>query len=354
MIHYDDLIKAEKMGYFSDYETLLFARAKGKIKSVIGVLPLTFTAKGGNAADWTIYGNDENGTENLFDKDSVIQNYFMSMNGAVSSTAGAYSDYIQVQPNASYYITRGIKLSTFYTACAYDSGKTFISYCNLNNTDGAITTPSNCAYVIINVLKTDLDAVMFTAGSIAPDHYIPYQQGVGEKMENLLDAQAYELLITVTGENLFDSSTMIDTTITNKYLKNDGTMGDASPWGITTYIPITADRVRLDNITGGAASICCYDINKNFIRGQQYYQQNPVLLNTSDAAFVRFSLTPDTESNAALFGLNDYTFYIGDTPLTEGETVSKTSTGVDIELFEGENVVSTTLYNKPEMKIEYD
>jgi hypothetical protein len=48
-----------------------------------------------------------------------------------------------------------------------------------------------------------------------------------------------------------------------------------------------------------------------------------------------------------------YDIYIGDTPLTEGETVSKTSTGQDIELFEGENTVSTTLYNKPTMEIKY-
>ena len=47
-----------------------------------------------------------------------------------------------------------------------------------------------------------------------------------------------------------------------------------------------------------------------------------------------------------------YDIYIGDSPLTEGETVSKTSTGQDIELFDGENTVSTTLYNKPSMEIE--
>lgn len=44
--------------------------------------------------------------------------------------------------------------------------------------------------------------------------------------------------------------------------------------------------------------------------------------------------------------------FIGDSPLTEGETVSKTSTGVDIELFEGENTISTTIYNKPKMTIK--
>jgi hypothetical protein len=54
-----------------------------------------------------------------------------------------------------------------------------------------------------------------------------------------------------------------------------------------------------------------------------------------------------------VYNSHEYDIYIGDTPLTEGETVSKTSTGQDIELFEGENVVSTTLYNKPKMEIKY-
>jgi hypothetical protein len=54
-----------------------------------------------------------------------------------------------------------------------------------------------------------------------------------------------------------------------------------------------------------------------------------------------------------VYNSHEYDIYIGDSPLTEGETVSKTSTGQDIELFEGENVVSTTLYNKPEVEIKY-
>jgi hypothetical protein len=49
----------------------------------------------------------------------------------------------------------------------------------------------------------------------------------------------------------------------------------------------------------------------------------------------------------------NYDIFVGDSPLGEGETVSEASTGVDIELFEGVNSVSTTLTNKPEMKISY-
>lgn len=47
------------------------------------------------------------------------------------------------------------------------------------------------------------------------------------------------------------------------------------------------------------------------------------------------------------------TFYIGDSPLTAGQSISKTSTGIDIATAEGENTISTTLYNKPEMTIKY-
>ena len=46
-------------------------------------------------------------------------------------------------------------------------------------------------------------------------------------------------------------------------------------------------------------------------------------------------------------------FYIGSAPLTEGQSISKTSTGTEIELYQGENTISTTLGNKPEMKIDY-
>lgn len=49
----------------------------------------------------------------------------------------------------------------------------------------------------------------------------------------------------------------------------------------------------------------------------------------------------------------DTDIYIGADPLTQGETISKTSTGIDLELFDGENMVDTTLYNKPTMTITY-
>ena len=48
----------------------------------------------------------------------------------------------------------------------------------------------------------------------------------------------------------------------------------------------------------------------------------------------------------------NYDIYIGSTPLTAGQSISKTSTGVDIAAVQGANTIATDLYNKPEMSIE--
>lgn len=45
---------------------------------------------------------------------------------------------------------------------------------------------------------------------------------------------------------------------------------------------------------------------------------------------------------------------IGNAPLTEGQSVSKTSTGVDIATADGNNTITTTLYNQPDMSITYN
>lgn len=257
MIHYDDLIKAEKMGYFSDYETLLFARAKGKIKGVTGVLPLTFTAKGGTAGDWVIYGNDENGTENEFDGTYI----HAVPSGSGSSATLVYvsntrTGTIPCSANTQYAIKVFDNTSRFMVCCSENAPAENISLDLLYRAVGdereiIVTTNATANYLYVYVGNENEEPPMvIKKGSTAPDHYIPYQQGVGEQ-------------------------------------RVDG-----------YYVPLTISQ-----------------------QGQ-----------------------PDKTVD----------IYIGDSPLTEGETVSKTSTGVDIELFEGENTVSTTLYNKPKIKIEYE
>jgi hypothetical protein len=263
------------------------------IKTITGVLPLTFTAKGGTAVDWVIEGNNDVG-ENLFDIGTSASDYVVS--SLIGIEIDGYNLSMNIVESGNTWTYRNKKiLTTGEHTVSLSSDKTYprvyIALRNqddsgwLTDSDASISgfsynryyhgwfkevsnTTGNAAISVIipsclywqigfgyssiseniGTIGT-LSNIMLVKGSIAPDHYIPYQQGVGEQ-------------------------------------RVDG-----------YYVPLTISQ-----------------------QGQ-----------------------PDKTVD----------IYIGDSPLTEGETVSKTSTGVDIELFEGENTVSTTLYNKPTMEIKY-
>lgn len=274
-MNFYEILKTKKLGRGSpDYWTQLFAEhagGKGEWK-VTGVLPLTFTAKAGNAVDWAIYGNDENGTEQLFPFADIDFSYKygqtvlhiwsdsgkLFMQGKVyelSSVAQTWKDNLSFTLPAGTYACNTIAISQYgFTIGRYIKKKsdnsTILGADSTSFTIAEETEVYLSFYIYNATISTATQlAVTLISGSTAPDHYIPYQQGVGEQ-------------------------------------RVDG-----------YYVPLTISQ-----------------------QGQ-----------------------PDKTVD----------IYIGDSPLTEGETVSKTSTGVDIELFKGENTVSTTLYNKPTMEIKY-
>lgn len=401
MVNYDALIKAEKMGYFSDYETMLFARAKGKIKSVTGVLPLTFTAKGGTAADWTIYGNDENGTEQLLNC-ATFETGHLNSDGTIDSTSGvtsvvggngsveltlsvawrgAHCDYIDVSEFEQLYLSySGANSNNQWRFCFYDATQTFVS-CDTKSGMNAfrLTVPNSAKYLRIGVQLSSAIAYTFTnvsliAGSTAPDHYIPYQQGVGERTAQLFPDTVGKQVITVAaGTNLSAAISGSMTLAAGRYtihyyqstLMTSNTRNTLSFLIVGTSTQIYESAATNHNLDAGWYS-WTFDIPND-----GSYQMRIWIVDASDEVkATNFILTkgetatpteyipygyqiPLTISQTGQTNKN-YDIYIGDSPLTEGETVSKTSTGVDIELFEGESTVSTTLYNKPEMKIEYD
>lgn len=258
MLKLNEVLKASKGLYVNDGFAMLWGKQRGGWKTITGVLPLTFTAKGGTAADWVIDGNDDNGTENLFD--GTIESG--SWSGTVGNVPTQYGTDIRLRSNNMF----SLPSTDTYTLAVFPSDyKIAVIRCNSDgevisnsgwstNNYHTLTSFEKCVFIIKNADNTtispsDIEGVCIVKGSTAPDHYIPYQQGVGEQ-------------------------------------RVDG-----------YYVPLTISQA-----------------------GQ-------------------------TDKSVDI--------YIGDSPLTEGETVSKTSTGQNIELFEGENTVSTTLYNKPEMEIKY-
>lgn len=259
------------MASLNDIETKIQSIIdKLNIKTIAGVLPLTFTAKDGTAADWVIYGNNNQQgvgerTENLFDgatiQKGIIYNGVPSYaqdtvsasfdNGIITFTTqnsgyrGVYFDFIEIDDTYTVSIKNAVCNGTAYLLIDYyDENKTYIS-----RQSGTVpssyphqksyTPPASTKYVRVSIQNNNIGAIsveqlMLIKGSTPPSSYEPF---------------GYQIPISVNG-------------------------------------------------------------------------------------------TPQT-------------FYIGSTPLTAGQSISKTSTGVDIDLFEGENTISTTLYNKPKIKIYY-
>lgn len=141
----------------------------------------------------------------------------------------------------------------------------------------------------------------------------------GNRENNINEGSPYDYY-----KNYSDYSAPNDGADTNRIKYRNGA---AQYWWLRSpYVP-SANRVRNVYTTGG--------VYNNYAIGS--YGVVPAICIPMDE----------------VYDCNEVDIYIGDSPLTKGETVSKTSTGVDIELFEGENTVSTTLYNKPEMEIKY-
>jgi hypothetical protein len=161
-------------------------------------------------------------TKNLFDKNDVIKGIRADANGLVDATNAQTSNYIEVTPNTQYYITNVIGLSTWYTGAYYDKNKKFISQLNISGrfpTSGTITTPSDCYYIVLNILVNnnlvDVNKVMMSLGS-TPIDYEPFETIEVVDYEIVEDDMTYPQMalnidgdykqVTTQGYQLFDAS----------------------------------------------------------------------------------------------------------------------------------------------------
>lgn len=376
-MNFYEIIKTKKLGRgFPDYWTQLFSEhvgGKGEWK-VAGVLPLTFTAKGGTAADWVIEGNNDVG-ENLFDIETQIVGEGLDTNGStVPSQTSNRSDYIAVNAETDYCQYNNVIDTTYRVFQFFDANKEFLSFVavTVSNKAHVFATPQNCAFCRMSYPKNSTE-VMFVKGSTAPDHYIPYQQGVGERTVNLFDKSNGEMkghfypgsgnkilsynswgsvtipcepLTTYTIKKILSTKFYVYTS--EDYPATNGYRSDTSNRSDETTVTITSranDNYLTVSLYAGATDTLTY----NEIIDTVVIVEGPTAPTTYIPYGYQIPLTISKQ------GQPDKTvdIYIGDSPLTEGETVSKASTGVDIELFKGENTVSTTLYNKPTMEIKY-
>lgn len=161
-------------------------------------------------------------TKNLFDKNDIVSGIRVDANGLVDATNAQTSNYIEVQPNTQYYLTNVIGLWIWYTGAYYDKNKKFISQLNIDGTfptSGTITTPSNCYYIVLNILAhnylVDVNQVMMSLGS-TPVDYEPFETIEVVDYEIVDDDMTYPQIsmnidgdyeqVTTQGYQLFDAS----------------------------------------------------------------------------------------------------------------------------------------------------
>lgn len=160
-------------------------------------------------------------TKNLFDKNDIFKGLRVDVNGLVDATNAQTSNYIEVTPNTQYYITNVIGLWIWYTGGYFDKDKKFISQLNIDGTfptSGTITTPSNCYYIVLNILAhnylVDVNKVMMSLGS-APIDYEPFETIEVVDYEIVDDDMTYPQIsmnidgdyeqVTTQGYQLFDA-----------------------------------------------------------------------------------------------------------------------------------------------------
>ena len=135
--------------------------------------------------------------KNLFNKNNVIQNYYVNRNGGLSQETGTErnaTNYIQIEPNTSYIID-GAKNSgitnggrSLYIAY-YDNYKNYISKnsCSVEDDVIRLKTPSNAYYLRTTVKNKDLDNFVLIEESPTPSQYEPYKENICELKNGVIE-----------------------------------------------------------------------------------------------------------------------------------------------------------------------
>lgn len=201
-----------------------------------------------------------------------------------------------------------------------------------------------------------IDSVDNSTGNIVATAESGYSyRGVNVIITNLLEVgKTYE--ITMTKNNATPSEQLANATLrrvdTNTIVASTGSVPFEEAGNKTFYYTHTQEHaeqgiyfsllVTGNSTTGGTVSLSNLMIRETTTSSDFEPYQIGVGQSIENGYIIPLSVNGNTIN-----------IPIGNSPLTAGEIVSKTSTGVDIELIDGENTITTPLYNKPEMTIKY-
>ncbi|MBQ2581311.1 MAG: hypothetical protein II574_06755, partial [Ruminococcus sp.] len=329
--------------------------------SASGTLPLAFTTHtAGAASDWAIEGNAEGvgeRTENILDvqatdsdKGYVSAAFLKTDNTIQSNNLFMVSEYFPIEPSTTYTLSSIVNYGTSTAICFYDTNKVFISGERLYVGDietTNVTTPCNAAFyrTTVQISQQVYSSAMIIKGSTAPTTFIPY---------------GYEIPISVSGENLTNPAE----NISEANINSTGTVTTNVEYKLCLF-KVQAGKQYSFRTSDNVKVYALFTTKPRRGASQSYDQTRIVgvttftspitgwcafrgLMGGSNEIAVEGDTIPETYIP---YFHNDYAFYI-DSPLTAGQSISKTSTGVDIAAVAGSNTISTDLYNKPSMSIE--
>ena len=422
----------KKVPYSKDYFDTLFAAklAEMQIKTLTGTLPLTFRTSETALRSWTIYGNN---TPHIATSTAVLPLTFTTVEDKLRDweIRGNDESYQMLSDSIGQQVITcdaGTTVSTGITGLiSLDAGSYTIHYYQMtsmaSNTRNTLSILSNATgtqtyengspnhnlnagwyswtfdistagyyqlRIWINTPSDETKATNFilTKGETqAPDHYIPYQQGVGQRTENLFDCRknshgSIDSVVAGVQFQYANQSITLSQTANGRYpqqqilgengilMLENGTQYygklyiENAPENANIYMLLHAstDGTNYTTITTIRSAGVTFTPNDDYTvyrwlfvaEGDDITYNNTVVKfaivkgNTAPAEYVPYGYEIPISVNGT-----PQTFYIGDSPLTAGQSISKTSTGVDIATTEGENTISTTLYNKPETAISF-
>ena len=308
MNYFDILLQmktGQKVPYSKDYFDTLFAAklADLQIKTLTGTLPLTFRTSETALRSWTIYGNNY---EHTYSADQTLPLTFST------NTAGAASDW-EIRGNDNV----GKNLLQITTETVTRNSVQFAA----DRTSGMITATR----IELNANASNYTSrISFTADTKVLMSGCPAN---GSNESYIMYAWDYTTNVRC---KKWDNTTPSD--------------NDFGEGGVEIFFPANHDTAVICRIVSGYDAqnvvfkpmLRLADTSADF----EPYQVG-VGQRTENGYIIPLSVNGDTVN-----------LPIGNAPLTAGQSISKTSTGVDITAVQGANTITTELYNKPEMSIE--
>ena len=297
-------------------------------------------------------------TENLFDKNTLIPDKYIDATGQLQNPELdhiATTDWIEVEPNTTYTITAtgSGRIKGFYADKTVIKTDTYDDY-YIDFTGGTFSTGQQTAYIRFSIQPEYVDTCMFVEGSAPPDHYIPhryesnYDLFIGDtklyedEYLDFVEQKVYKRTVQLFNKDAKDTNNGY---VANKYLKSTGEETRDASDAISEYIPIKSNTTYKTlyadtTVRYNSAAVCFYDVNKVYISGTAYSNDNPKsFLTPSNAVYIRLSYRRASINMVTLYegADSDPTVYQPYYEPTDPPAPFPT-----IQTYQGENTISST------------